>query len=161
MVLRTKGSNFMGDFEQNNPKIKPVNRWRLGVGLILILICCSTIIVLSRFYKIEPITATVTELSLCKSVDENHKPIETATTFSPETKRIFVCGYLRTINPLDIQLYWYYENKLFLVQAGKDINGYFSSVLTPDANQNFPEGTYRVEVQIGGTRSASAEFRVE
>lgn len=120
------------------------------LGLILSLINCSLIKV-----DIEPIVATVTELTTCLENGEQTK------VFSPQDEYIFVCGHVRALRPVDIKVLWYYKEELIFQQDGKDMHGDFHSFLQPGNNINFPVGGYRVDVLIGGVVDKSTEFRVE
>jgi hypothetical protein len=111
--------------------------------------------------NIEPIAATVTELSTCTGVDENGAPSEITTIFSPDTERIFVCGYLEAFQPIDIDIHWYYEDELVFQQNGKSLTGQFFSFVEPGKTDTFPEGNYRIDILIGGVVAKSTEFRVE
>jgi hypothetical protein len=118
--------------------------------LILALLSCALIRV-----NVEPIAATVTELSTCL---ENGEQTE---VFSPEDEYIFACGHIQSLQPVDIKILWYYEDKLIFQQDGKDMNGDFHSFIQPGNNVTFPIGKYRVDVLIGGVVAKSVEFRVE
>jgi hypothetical protein len=106
--------------------------------------------------NVKPIAATVTELSACR---KDGKPAE---VFSPDEEHIFVCGHIETLQPVDINLYWYYEDELVFQQDGEDVDGDFHSFLTPgEKMEAFPTGAYRIDVLIGGVVTRSTKFRVE
>lgn len=105
--------------------------------------------------NIEPIAATVTELSACR---EDGKSTE---IFSTNDERIFACGYAQTVQPVDINIYWYYKDELVFQQIGEDIDGDFYSFVQPGSAGTFPTGNYRIDIVIGGVVAKSTEFRVE
>lgn len=121
-----------------------------SLGLIFFLLSCSLIRV-----NVEPIIATVTELTTCLENGEQTK------IFSPQNEYIFVCGHIRAPRPVDIKIHWYYKDEVIFQQDGTDIQGDFHSFLQPGNNITFPLGEYRVDVLIGGVVAKSTEFRVE
>ncbi|MEW5959068.1 MAG: hypothetical protein AB1801_15155 [Chloroflexota bacterium] len=147
--------NFLTYLRKNNFN-NIVIRLLLGLITILLVVSCSFVNV-----EVEPIGATVKELSVCKGADEIGKPVGVSKVFSPEEERIFACGYLETLQPIDIDIQWYYKNELVFRQTGKDIKGYFYYFIRPEKIDAFPEGAYRIDVLIGGVVAESTEFRVE
>ncbi len=122
----------------------------LGLVFIVFVLGCSFTNI-----NVEPIAATVTELSAC---NENGESID---VFLPEKAGIFVCGYVQTLQPVDINIYWYYEDELVFQQIGENIDGDFYSFVQPGKVETFPEGNYRIDILIGGVVAESTEFRVK
>lgn len=127
----------------------------MRIALYLVVVCfllsCSFINI-----NLEPIAATITQFSTCDaSGEEKH-------VFTPDERRIFICGQLQTLSPVDLTIYWYYEDELAFQQFGEDAeDGSFYNFVEPAKGGVFPEGNYRVEVLIEGTLAESTEFRVE
>lgn len=105
--------------------------------------------------NMEPIAVTVTELSACR---ENGEPTK---VFTPDENRIYVCGYIETLHPIDIEIYWYYENELVFRQIGEKIDSDFHSYVEPSEKvESFPVGNYRIDILVGGVVVKSAYFHV-
>ena len=105
--------------------------------------------------NIEPIVAGVPELSACR---EDGKA---DTVFASDEERIFVCGYVQTLEPIDIEIHWYYEDELVFQQFGEDADGHFYNFVQPNSVDDFPVGNYQIEALIAGTLANKVEFRVE
>ena len=105
--------------------------------------------------NIEPIAATITELTACREDGESRE------VFSPNDERIFVCGYVETVQPVDINIHWFYKDELVFQQVGEDMDGDFFSFVQPGSSGTFPIGDYRIDILIGGVVAKSTEFRVE
>jgi len=85
-----------------NPKVSIVRgaiKPLLILGVMWFIFGCS---LGSLKLNVEPIAAGVTEFSPC------HKDGKPTEVFSPDEERIFVCGYVQTLQPIDIDIRWYY-----------------------------------------------------
>ena len=109
----------------------------------------------------EPIAVSVTELTACKGIDETGNPVEISDTFPPEIERIYICGYVETVQPINLDIYWYRENELIYKENGMNIKGRFYGFIQPRDGQKFIEANYKVEIRAFGTLARSVEFRVE
>lgn len=125
----------------------------LGLIVVVLITGCSV--------TAKPIAIGVTELSACRGLDDNARPVGISKSFSADEKRIFACARLQTNVPITLKTHWYYEGKLVFTQVGQDLGeGYFYSFIEP-VGESFPVGAYRIEIVIGNTIVRSTEFRVE
>lgn len=139
-----------------NPSYNQFIGWFFGLVLTSLVLGCSFLNL-----KVEPIVATVTELSVCKGIDETGKPLGISEVFSTKDERIYVCGYLDTTQPIDLEIYWYHEKQLIFQKSGKNVEGYFYGFIQPKKGQSFAEGEYEIEVRALGTLAQKTQFRVE
>jgi len=124
-------------------------------GIVLFSLACSI-----GPIRIDPVTAKVTRLSACESVDKDGNPIGEATEFSANIERIFACGYLETNEPMDIEILWYYEDEVVFQQFGPNIKGNFFSYVE-SGRDTFVKGTYRIEILIGNGLVGQTEFEIK
>jgi hypothetical protein len=110
---------------------------------------------------VSPIAMTVTELSACSGVNEAGEFVGLSQKVLSNQDRIYACGYVETVEPVDLEIRWYHKDELVFHQTGKNLKGEFLSFVQPGKSGVFPKGEYRIDVLFGGSVLRSAKFVVE
>lgn len=123
------------------------------IALSAVLFGCSLLV--------EPFTVNMPELYTCRGPDEETgEPTGRTSVFSTADTRIYACGRLQTTRPVWLQIVWYHEAQIVLVESGLHESGYYYSWIQPRESNHFPVGHYKLEVLLAKTVLRSAEFEV-
>lgn len=101
------------------------------------------------------------EVMMATRLDENKAPLEPTDVFSADD--IFYCSALVADIPADEPLTarWYFEDQFLgehTTSFPKDFSGY--AAFHAGAEEDWPEGDYRVDIYIGPERAGSKTFQV-
>lgn len=110
-------------------------------------------------FSVRPVAVGLPELFPCAGFDNSGQPIKSSDIFSPNETRIYVCGRLKTVEPVVLQFHWSHEGELIFVQEDRFGEGYFFAYMARHEGM-FLEGNYEVEVLFMNTVLRSTEFRV-
>lgn len=133
-------------------------------AVVIIVIAFVGVILLTGGFEFSFSTANISNITMAKEIDNQNRPVETASEFNSTAPRIYITMKLSNA-PQDTQVKseWYY------VENNAEIDSYS---LTTDGTRNisfkltrfeneFPAGNYRVDILLDGEKVNSKEFDIK
>lgn len=121
-----------------------------------VLACC----IFCFSFQSTPIAATVEEVGLCQGPGPDGEPEGLTSVVSSDSDRIYLYMRLESNTWTTVRFRWYYDGQLLGVFTQRYNPGLSYTWLEHPPGQTFREGTYHVDVVVGGRVVETLNFQV-
>ncbi len=107
----------------------------------------------------------VEEITVCKNVDSNYKPVDSTYVFPPETTAICLAVKINNFTPKDklsiTLIYLETNDEIAKQEADQEKSGSGYQSFKFIYNQGFPSGRYNAMIYLNNELAETVEFSVE